>query len=393
MHQRIHRGLVCALILMTIALAPLRSTNAAAQPTDLVLEVIEKTAVLKASPSLIGPAIQTLGPGSRMTWNGTSQKADGRTWIQVDVASGTFWTSPDNQTLTHVDPTRITPAMDRSAVFQAVSTPLDLYQSPSLTSQVTAQIPLNTQLTVVDGPAFADLYTWWQAKAADGRTGWIRETTVAGLQVLTPLTVYGYNVCDNFNLKAFGVPGWDSIVNALGTFIPANEKAVCIGSTNLKGTNSPIVVFLTHTATPSEPHDTLRLFENQGDRWIKVHEQQTDNFSRVERLSLHDLTGEGKPSLVVTIRTEGTGGILAISVLRYLPNGGIQRILEAGAYKGQIQVGTNTINVIEADYKEGEPNCCPSGIHRMSYVWQNNKFVKVIDDKLPIPYALQGPIN
>src|SRR5260221_386214 len=105
--------------------------------------------------------------------------------------------------------------MDLSATFKPTRASLDLHAGPSSSSALVMQIPVNTSLTVSDGPVIADMYTWWQAKTADGVTGWFADSIFTGLEVTTPLQVYGYNVCDGFNIRTFGVIGWDSIASAI----------------------------------------------------------------------------------------------------------------------------------------------------------------------------------
>src|SRR5260221_8758398 len=93
---------------------------AAAGPTDLVLQVIEKSAALQSQPTANAPALKTLGVGARMTWSGQLQQAAGRNWLQVTTADGVFWTAPDSETLFLADPSDITPGMDLAAKFKPV---------------------------------------------------------------------------------------------------------------------------------------------------------------------------------------------------------------------------------------------------------------------------------
>jgi hypothetical protein len=364
--------------------------QAADSPTDLVLEVDKGPLTIYDKPSKqSGTVIQSLPFGGRFKWSGAMQQAEDLNWMAVSAPGVTGWAAPENEAVFPIDPTKITLNMDRSAVFKVVTTDLNLWQAPDFQGGLVAAAPIGAQLTVTDGPVRGDLYTWWQAKTADGKIGWFADNA-STLEVIQPLKVYAYNVCDNFDLKDFGVAGWDSIRQDLPTLIPSNEKIQCLASTNFKGDNSPVVVIWTHIEASQGPHDTLRIFDNAGGLWTKIHEQSTEDYQRLERISLHDFEGQGKPSLLWMARMDGTGGVLTVNVLHYTPTTGVQRVLDAGGYKGGVQVGKTSVVVIEADYKEGEPNCCPSGLHRMGYVWQGSQFVQAVDDKFPQPYFFQG---
>jgi hypothetical protein len=307
MQGKVLSRLVGIALILTVLLAVSAPVSAVGSPTDMILEVIKGPVSLRDRPSQSGATVQTLGAGARMAWGGVYRQAEGRNWMQVVTTAGTGWASPDNEVLRLADPTHITPLMDRSAVFEPSLSALNLYQSPALASTVVVQVPAKSQLTVTDGPALAELYTWWQVKTADGHTGWLPDSFASALRVTSPLRVYGYAACDSFNLKTFGVPGWDSIIDSLSYLIPAGEQLVCLASTNLKGDNTPTVVILSRTADPKDPHDTLRIFSNQVGNWFKLYEQTTNPFARTERVSLHDLTGDGKPSLLWAVRADGTG--------------------------------------------------------------------------------------
>ena len=56
---------------------------------------------------------------------------------------------------------------------------------------VAFSLPDGTLVTIVDGPATGDGFTWWFIRTADGRTGWAVEAVVDGgalLQTLVPVS-------------------------------------------------------------------------------------------------------------------------------------------------------------------------------------------------------------
>lgn len=390
--RKILRNL-CSLVIVGLIILchqPSLAQGIAPRPTDIVLQVIQNSATLQDKPGKAGTTVRTLTVGGRMVWDGTIQSVEGRNWIQVTTQDGIFWTSPDNEVLITADPSRVSFQMDRSVTFHSLTQPLVIYDAPNTSSKTAATIPTKVDLTVTDGPNLTNLYSWWKVKTADGKEGWLPDTFFGELEVVKPLRVYGYEVCEGFNLKQFGALGWDSIVDAIGSLIPNGERITCLGSTNLKGDGSPIVVILSRVEQGAEPHDTLRVFESFNKDWQQIYKQDTESYAKTDRISLHDLTGEGIPTLMWNVRSDGTGGILQINVLRYIPEATIQSILQTSAYKGSVMVGDKSLVVFEASYKENEPNCCPSGMHRMGYEWQTSKFVKTVDDTFPLPYYLQG---
>jgi len=382
------------ILIITFAILILTTTlplQAAGAPTDVVLEVINGQLTIYDRPTPVGTVVASLPVGARVSWSGQSQQAQGRKWIQVNTGSVTGWTAPDNEALIIADPSRVTYQMDRSVTFQNPQNNLVLYRSPDFNSGAVGSAPINSQLTVTDGPAFTEFYTWWQVKTATGAQGWIADTA-KGLQVITPLKVYGYNVCDGFNLKAFGVAGWDSIVSVLPTLIAPQERVICLASTNLKGDKTPIVVVLTRIqgTQPSETQDTLRIFEQRG-AWTAIYQQTAEKFSITDQLSLQNVIGGSKPALMWTVRMDGTGQYLNVRLFQYDPTAGIQPVLSVDSlYKGFAQIHQGGVNLIQADYRDDEPNCCHVGLLRSSYSWQAYRFVKVIDDRIANPYFLQG---
>lgn len=392
--------LLCALcVTFTLLALSSRPAQAQVQPTDIVLEVNSGTVQVREAPDPNGKVYRALIAGERVSWNGTAQKVAGRNWIPVTLnginVSSTAWITPDSNVLATIDPTQITPGIDLSATVQTAR-PLILYSAPALNRQAVDSrgqiitLPPNTQFQVQNGPTVAELYTWWNIKTADGLSGWITDIRGA-LQTITPLKVYGINVCDGFNLRGYGVAGWDSFMQGIGTAIPGGEQIVCLASSNFRSDGTPVVTVLTHTESANNRHDTVRQFVQDANGWTKLFEQPTPAFARTERLSLNDLTGDGKPTLLWLVRNDGTGQYLDVNLYQFNPAAGVQPILQVqGLYKGSVQVGKGTLLLLQPILKENEPNCCPTGFNRIAYQWQNNEFVQVLDDQPISPYLLQG---
>lgn len=382
------RTLILAIALAALALAGM-GTAQAQGPTEVVIEVFAPPGVtipVRSTPSLSAPILRGYGNGNRLAWNGQVVLADGRNWMAVSAGSVTGWMSPDNDQVYVADPTKITMGIDRSTVISPYTNPMTLYTAPGRGNESAVQLPVGTALRVTDAPVVTDLYTWWPVSLDNGARGWVVDTGHE-LQVQRGLSVYGIPVCSNFNLKAFGAPGWDSVRSVFPTTIGAAERIVCLASTRMRGDNQPVVVVLTRTEDPNGPFDTLRLFEQQGNTWRIIFMQASETFSVTDRLSLHDF-GDGVPFLMWNIRNDGTGQVLQVNLLRYL-NGAVAPAVSVTAYKGQVQVNPTGFTVYEADYLPNEGNCCPSGVRRMAYGYQNGLFVPLVNDVLPHPGAFQ----
>ncbi|GAB4548387.1 MAG: hypothetical protein OHK0023_11430 [Anaerolineae bacterium] len=392
MHRNIRLGIISLLVATLIGVPAVPTT---AQATvGVVIEAQVGNIGLYASPSLTQAPIRTIGKGNRMLWTTERTVAEGRQWFYVQISGQAGWISPEDGSLSLADPTRITPGIDRSAVIRVSTNPMTLYAAPGRGNPVLATLFEGTVMRVEDAPVVTDLYTWWKVRVSDtGQEGWVVDTGYE-LAVDTPLTVYGYQVCDNFDLKANGASGWDSIVPQIPALIGTGEQVVCLASTKMNGSNSPVVVILSRKEVVGTV-DALRLFEQRGGVWTRIFETFTAEFNRTDRLSLHTFGGD-RPMLLWGVRVDGTGGILLTAVLRYNSFSGTIDVIAGGeSYKGSLQVLENTLTLISANYLPNEPNCCPSGMERTVLVWQvdplgTGSFALLAKDILPLPFAIQS---
>jgi hypothetical protein len=384
------------LSVLVVGLLPGSSVARAANPIlDLVIEVFSDTPIkIYDRPDFNATVVQNAPYGARMTWNGVMQQINGRNWIQVNYLRVVGWASPDSNAVYLANPGQVTEGINPAAIIQPSQRPATLYAAANMSSGVVGQAPVGARLYVADGPVIADYYNWWQVRV-EGQNiqGWIPDL-FTNLQTVEPLKVYGVEVCDNFKIKVYGAFGWDSIMNEMPNLIPASEKIVCLASSNLRGDGTPFVTVLSRIENQAsgEHRDSVRIFEKRGDFWVQLYEETTEPFTRTVDLGLFDLTGDGKPSFLWTVVSDGTGHVMKVRALRYHRIAGIQQILYADSlYKGSVQVaGTGGLTLIQADFVANEPNCCITGIERWGYAWQNNEFVQVLNDKLRNPGALQG---
>ncbi len=74
---------------------------------------------------------------------------------------------------------------DVVTVSDADSSLLALHRAPRLSSTVLAQIPIRTELEIIDGPRCRDGWGWWKV-SYNNRTGWVGEVGPEGLYNLVP---------------------------------------------------------------------------------------------------------------------------------------------------------------------------------------------------------------
>ena len=347
-------------------------------------------------PTLKANLLQTINPGGRMSWDGTAQMVEGRQWLKVLTSDGnTGWTAPDSQVLFNVDPYKVTPGITVGAAGQ-IAQDVPVYMDSALTTPAvsmgkTATLPAKTLFTVTAGPVNGGLYTGWQIKIANDVTVWIPDIP-GDLQITAPLMVYGYQVCDGFDLATFGVTGWDSIVKQFPTLIAKGEKVQCLASTNFKNDKTPVVMVLAHAESDTDRHDTLYLFVQTQGKWTALYKETAEAYARTERIAMYSIATTKNPVVLWAIRNDGTGDFLRVEALQYASTG-VQVVLNVSdLYKGNFEIGSDSIKLLMAILKDGEANCCATGFERQAYQWQTavNKFVKVLDDQPPPPYWLQG---
>lgn len=387
MRRVIVLSLLLAILISSLAL---RSVRAQAG-VEMVLQVYNGGPIaMYERPSLSSRVLYAIGNNDRFIWRADRIEAEGRQWFYVQLDRLFGWISPDDGVIDFADPTAITPLMDRSAVARVVANPINLHSAPQRFSSVIATLPIGTQVRVLDAPVVSDLFTWWKVRVLpSGVTGWLADT-VRELQVIEPLRVYGYQVCDNFNLKEFGMVGWDSIVSVLPRLLDPGEQVQCLASTKLDSGVSPIVVVLARREGDM-PRDSLRTFALRGGVWTPIFTQYTEPFARTARLSLHNLTNDPFPTLIWNVRLDGTGSVLQNNILRFNPATGLVEAQTLGSfYKGFMQIHARQLTFFQANYLPDEPNCCPSGVDRYVFEWFDGRFAPIISDVLPLPFAIQS---
>lgn len=71
----------------------------------------------------------------------------------------------------------------RARIVNLNGAPLRARSAPGLQASVVARIPEGSEVTLLDGPAEADGYTWWQVEA-EGASGWVAAGSPEGVAFL-----------------------------------------------------------------------------------------------------------------------------------------------------------------------------------------------------------------
>lgn len=203
-----HLSKVLSLLVVIAALCfPLHLTSAQAG-VEMVLQAYNGDVALYERASSSSAILAVIRKGDRFIWRADRIDAEGRQWFFVQFDKFFGWISPDDGVIDFADPSAISPLMDRSAVAIIEDSPRSLYAAPGRFNSVIASLPVGTAIKVIDAPVTIDLYTWWKVRVnSSGIEGWIADS-VPIFRVTEPLRVYGYQVCDNFNLAVFGMTGW-----------------------------------------------------------------------------------------------------------------------------------------------------------------------------------------
>ncbi|MDW8299605.1 MAG: hypothetical protein RML95_09735 [Anaerolineae bacterium] len=385
--MRLVKFLSLACLILGLCFSPHLATAQAG--IEMVLQAYNGDVMLYERTSLSSRVLAVIKAGDRFIWRADRTDAEGRQWFFVQFDKFFGWISPNDDTIDFADPTGISPLMDRSVTFTTTGNNRTLYSAAGRSNPMVAVLPVGTTLTVLDAPVVTDLYTWWKVRVQpSGIQGWIADT-VPNFQVTEPLRVYGYQVCDNFDLKTFGMPGWDSIVRVLPRLLDPDEQVVCLASTKMDSGVSPIVVVLARSE--SRVQDSLRTFALRGGTWTPIFAQYAEPYARTERLSMHQLRGDPFPSLLWNVRYQGTGSVLQANLLHFNPATGLVELQRLGEYyKGSMQINARQLTFFQANYLPDEPNCCPSGVERYVFEWNGFSIAPIYSDVLPRPSRIQS---
>jgi len=87
-----------------------------------------------------------------------------------------------------------------------------------------------------------------------------------------------------------------------------------------------------------------------------------------------DVTGDGKPELVIGYRSEGTGQILDLDIVSTKADGTPVVLAHDTVYKGTVRIDTDGITAWTPFYKRTDGNCCPTAIDRETIRWRDGAF-------------------
>ncbi|HYV58518.1 MAG TPA: hypothetical protein VFA62_00450 [Acidimicrobiia bacterium] len=101
-----------------------------------------------------------------------------------------------------------------------------------------------------------------------------------------------------------------------------------------------------------------------------------------------DVTGDGRPELLVGYRSAGTGQFEAYDVVTYEPG----RPLEVAAHRQQLHKGSVALDgttVVDYSADESSPECCPTAAHRTAIAFGGGEFR--VTEAGDVPIGQQPP--
>jgi hypothetical protein len=105
---------------------------------------------------------------------------------------------------------------------------------------------------------------------------------------------------------------------------------------------------------------------------LRLPEDQNPLFANVSVKSA-DVTGDGKPELLVGYRSGGTGQFEAYDVLTYEPGGELKVAAHRqGLHKGSVALEGS--NIVDYSADEQSPECCPTKARRTVIAFANGAF-------------------
>ncbi len=120
---------------------------------------------------------------------------------------------------------------------------------------------------------------------------------------------------------------------------------------------------------------------------LGLPEDQSPVFANVSVKSA-DVTGDGKPELLVGYRSGGTGQFEAYDVLTYEPGSELKVAAHRqGLHKGSVALDGTSIADYSAD--EQSPECCPTKARRTTIAFSNGAFR--VTDVTDVPIDQQPP--
>jgi uncharacterized protein YgiM (DUF1202 family) len=142
---------------------------------------------LRATPTTTGSVLTTMAIGTTGTVVGGPGNANGYTWWQVQLATGTTGWCIENWLVKTTGGT-VPPPSAKFAVNDTfrVTQSTNLRPSAGTTASVVQTMPAGTTGTVIGGPTTASGYTWWNVRLASGTVGWCIETWLVKSTTLPP---------------------------------------------------------------------------------------------------------------------------------------------------------------------------------------------------------------
>jgi len=105
------------------------------------------------------------------------------------------------------------------------------------------------------------------------------------------------------------------------------------------------------------------------------------------RAEVGDVTGDGKPELLVGYRSEGTGQILDVDIVGTTDDGTPKVLAHDQLYKGTAKIKGGTLITWSPVYEKTDGNCCPTWIRRDIVRFRDGAFVVQRGPRVPTAQA------
>lgn len=102
-----------------------------------------------------------------------------------------------------------------------------------------------------------------------------------------------------------------------------------------------------------------------------------------DRVLFAQLIEGGPEEAVVIVDSGGTAGEIAAGVYRL--EEGRPALVHFFSYNGRLGVNRELIVTREGVYAAGDPQCCPSQLHEVTYQWDGSRFAVTTDQVVPNP--------
>ena len=191
---------------------------------------VTDTMNLRSTPTTSGSVVVSMPAGTTGTVIGGPRSANGYTWWQLRLSSGTVGWAVENW-LVETDGGTTPPPSTKFKLNDAfrVAETVNLRSAPGTTASVKQTLTVGTTGTIIGGPTSATGYVWWNVRLTNGTVGWSIEGPLEKTTTTPPPSgkfEIGDNirVTENLNLRSAA-----STAGSVVVVLPANTTGKVLG--------------------------------------------------------------------------------------------------------------------------------------------------------------------